>query len=541
MSRPAQSEGDVAQNHKAKLGEWKVLPYDSQIEAVHMALLPTGKVLYFSGFRELEAAKTETRLWNPKTGNIKAPQTPEDIFCAGHSFLPDGRLLSAGGTLESRTGFKLPSWFIRLLRPIIQILAPIVYRIIGNPVLQTGHTILYLFDPKTENWEFAGDMPEGRWYPTNTTLPDGRILILSGRDMAGGVGSKEKMRINRRVDVYDAEKGVKQVATIPEGEMEHGDQEKEHHGFPSLYPRMHVLPLSEREKGTYPAGKAFCSGYGPETKMLNLDTWEWEDVAKLTEERTRHDGCSVLLPLRPPDYRARILTCGGSEEGSGETARPTNTAEMIDFGEESPKWKLIDPMQDGRDHAGAMILPDGNVLVVGGSSKGLFGGSIYTVEVFDSVEDKWEVVAPITVPRGYHATTILLSDGRILVSGTTPYGNEELRMEVYSPGYLFKGERPIITRVPESISYGEPFEVEYESKEGLMRSAVLVRPGSMTHAFDMDQRYVELEITDKATNRLTAKAPPDAHIAPPGYYMLFLVSGDGVPSEAKFVHLPIKR
>ncbi len=245
MSKPKKSKGSVSQNQKAKVGEWEVLPYNSQIEAVHMALLPTGKVLYFSGFRELEEEKTETRLWNPETGDIKAPQTPEDIFCAGHSFLPDGRLLSAGGTLESRTPVKLPGWLMRLLRPVIQILAPILYPIVGNPVLQTGHTILYLFNHKTESWEFAGNMPEGRWYPTNTTLPDGRILILSGRDKAGGVGSKKKMKINRRVEVYDAEKGVKQVATIPEMEMEHDEHEKRHHRFPSQYPRMHVLPLYE--------------------------------------------------------------------------------------------------------------------------------------------------------------------------------------------------------------------------------------------------------------------------------------------------------
>ena len=76
MSKPEKSPGSVNQNQKAKLGEWKVLPYDSQIEAVHMALLPTGKVLYFSGFRQLEDAKTETRLWNPETGNLLSQTKP---------------------------------------------------------------------------------------------------------------------------------------------------------------------------------------------------------------------------------------------------------------------------------------------------------------------------------------------------------------------------------------------------------------------------------------------------------------------------------
>ena len=541
MSKPEKSKGSVSQNQRAKVGEWEVLPYDSQIEAVHMALLPTGMVLYYSGYRGFEAVKTETRLWNPKTGNIKDPSTPKDIFCAGHSFLPDGRLLSVGGTLEYRNIPKVPPWLIGLARPLLPTIIRIYYFFGGrNPALLTGDKIVYIFDPKTENWEFAGDMPEGRWYPTNTTLPNGQILLLSGRNEAGGIGSKKEPKINRRVEVYDAEKGLKQVATIPEMEMEHDENEKTHHRFPSLYPRMHVLPLSDEEKGKYSAGKAFCSGYGPETKMLNLDTWEWEDVDNLTGG-TRHDGCSVLLPLRPPDYRAKILTCGGSEEETDETARAKNTAEMIDFGDESPTWKMIDSMQDKRVHAGSVILPDGNVLVVGGNRTGLFRDPAYNVELFDSVEEKWKMMAPITVPRGYHATTVLLPDGRVFVSGTTPFGSIELRMEVYSPYYLFKGERPKIIKVPASISYGKAFEVEYQSPQGTVETAALIRPGSMTHAFDMDQRYVELEITEKASHRLTAKAPPDAHIAPPGYYMLFLLSEDGVPSEANFVHLAIKQ
>jgi len=187
MSKPEKSPGSVNQNQKAKLGEWKVLPYDSQIEAIHMALLNTGKVLYYSGFRESEAAKTETRLWDPKTGNIKDPTTPEDLFCAGHSTLPDGRLLSTGGTLETR--IPIPSWLFRLARPIIEPILVFAQQYLGikSPRLQTGHTVLYIFDQKNENWESAGNMPEGRWYPTNTTLPSGKILILSGLNEGGGI------------------------------------------------------------------------------------------------------------------------------------------------------------------------------------------------------------------------------------------------------------------------------------------------------------------------------------------------------------------
>jgi hypothetical protein len=539
MSKSENFKSTVNQQQKAMVGEWKVLLYDSQIEAVHIALLHTGKVLYFSGFRKQEAVTTETRLWDPKTGNIKTPNTPEDIFCAGHAFLPDGRLLSTGGTLEYRNVPNIPPWLVRFLRPAIPVILRLFGRFRARDPLLTGDTILYIFDPETEEWQFAADMPEGRWYPTNTTLPDGRILILSGRNEGGGVGSDQEVKINRRVEVYDAEQGLKQVAIIPELQMDDDDQNKKHHRFPSLYPRMHVLPLSEDEKQKYPAGRAFCSGYGPETRMLNLQTWEWEDVDKL-KGGIRHDGCSVLLPLRPPDYRARILTCGGGEQEAGLEASAKNTAEMIDFGSDRPTWEMIQPMQDNRVHAGAVILPDGNILVVGGNSTGLFDDPVYNVELFDTGAEEWKTMAPITVPRGYHTTTILLPDGRVMLSGTTPFGKIELRIELYSPYYLSKGDRPAITEVPGSILYGEPFEVGYKSPQGRIKSAVLIRPGAMTHAFDMDQRYVELEISQMETSRLTVVAPPDAYIAPPGYYMLFLLNDEGVPSVAQFVHLPIK-
>jgi hypothetical protein len=98
---PSRTSGSQVIQNERDVGRWEVLPYDSQIEAVHMALLHNGKVLYYSGFRFAEARKTETRVWYPKTGEIKSPSTPGDLFCAGHSFLPDGRLLSTGGTLAS--------------------------------------------------------------------------------------------------------------------------------------------------------------------------------------------------------------------------------------------------------------------------------------------------------------------------------------------------------------------------------------------------------------------------------------------------------
>lgn len=518
------------QDPRAKTGEWKVLPYKSQIEAIHTALLHTSKVIYFSGFRIAEAIKTETRLWYPKTGEIRTPPTPNDIFCSGHCFLPDGRLLVTGGTLEYRDLPPIAPWLVRLLKPVTPFIVRAFVRFVNPRPSFTGPTYLYLFNPKTERWVFAGEMAEGRWYPTATTLPDGRVLIVSGLNEGGGFGSHGRIAMNRRMEVYEAEKGLKQVATIPI------DEDKEF-PFPPDYPRLHVLPQSEADKTAFPAGKIFCSGPFPKTKFLNLQSWLWTDVAQLNQGQ-REDGCAVLLPLRPPDYRARILTFGGSKE-SDPGAHGTETAELIDFGKTPYAWENVPPLQNKRLNACAVLLPDGKVLAVGGNGASLFDDPVFTVEVFDPDMRIWRQVAPITVPRGYHSTALLLPDGRVLTAGTTPFGFHELRMEVYSPYYLFQGPRPSITEVDTSIRYDQAFDVSYQHSRAI-KSVALIRPGAVTHAFDMDQRYVELVFRPNGTGRLTVQAPRDEHIAPPGYYMLFLLDEGGVPSEAAFVHLPVR-
>jgi len=373
---------------------------------------------------------------------------------------------------------------------------------------------------------------EGRWYPTNTTLPDGRVLIISGSDEGGGFGSTQEKKTNMRMEVFDAREELIQVATIPETEGEEG------YPFPSLYPRMHVLPLSEEEKSRYPAGKIFYSGYGPQTKMLDLKTWGWTDVARLNFGR-RYDGCCVLLPLCPPDYRARVLTFGGRETPGLDT-EATETAELIDLGDPSPSWEWAASLQDKRAHAASVTLADGKVLAVGGTGSGLFDDSVTNVELFDPDAETWGQMAPITVPRGYHSTAILLPDGRVVSAGTTPFQRYELRIQVYSPYYLFRGPRPQIIQSPGRVVYDQPFEVSYKYKGGHesgVGSAVLIRPGAMTHGFDMEQRYVALEIDGRESGRLRVKAPKDSYLAPPGYYMLFLLTDGGVPSEAEFVHL----
>jgi hypothetical protein len=141
-------------------------------------------------------------------------------------------------------------------------------------------------------------------------------------------------------------------------------------------------------------------------------------------------------------------------------------------------------------------------------------------------------------PREYHGTALLLPDGRVVESGMgADFGNvpDEMSAEFFSPPYLFKGPRPTITQSPAQVQYGTNFFVGTLDAASI-QSAVLIRTGAVTHFFDQNTRYVPVTF-QQTTGGLTLTAPASALLAPPGYYMLFLVNSNGVPSIASFVQI----
>jgi hypothetical protein len=202
-------------------------------------------------------------------------------------------------------------------------------------------------------------------------------------------------------------------------------------------------------------------------------------------------------------------------------------------------------MHQGRVMPDSVLLPDGTVLVVNGSSTGWADNGanpVYEADLYNPWRDEWTTLCPMTVPRLYHATALLLPDGRVMTAGTDslfnpdPFHHSELRVEIFSPPYLYQGTRPVISNAPEEIWYGKEFVI-YSPQADKINYVCLLRCGSVTHSFNSDQRYVGLRILNSSNESLKILAPPNGYVAPPGWYLLFILNKASPPSIAKFVRV----
>jgi hypothetical protein len=273
-----------------------------------------------------------------------------------------------------------------------------------------------------------------------------------------------------------------------------------------------------------PNGLIFYAGEEVRSRYLDpAGAGSWREVGRRLYQMARDYGAAVMYD------EGKIIYVGGG--------RTTNTAEIIDLTSPAPVWQWTGSMALPRRHHNATVLPTGEVLVTGGTSGTAFDDQTQPVraaEIWNPTTGTWTTLASNAVTRTYHGTSILLPDGRVLHAGsgsrTTP---NELNAELFSPPYLFKGVRPTISSAPAEASYGSSFEIG-TAEAATIATVSLIRLGSTTHAFDMNQRFQRVQFT-RGTGVLTITAPADPNRTPPGHYMLFLVNEAGVPSVAKII------
>lgn len=349
-----------------------------------------------------------------------------------------------------------------------------------------------VFDPISQRWRDGPQMTYPRWYPTNVALPDGDTLIFSGKTT--------KSDWVDEIELHDHVSDT--ISPLP----------RDTSLRIRFYPRMFLA----RD------GRIVRAGQERRTKFFDPDTQRWTSGPAM-KFGSRIEGTSVLLP-----GLQRILSLGGTSAGV-----TTATAEILDVAVTEPAWRYTTSMVAARRNVDAVLLPDGTVLVVGGNGSGNFTSPVLAAELFDPVTESWTTLAAQEAPRGYHSTALLLPDGRVLSAGQTN-GIFQRTIEVFSPPYLSSGARPRITSAPSVVGYGETLTVESPDADAIT-DVVLMRPGSVTHSVNFEQRHVALSFTHSG-GALTIGSPNTADQAPPGWYMLFLVV-DGIPSEAAWVRV----
>jgi len=483
------------------------------------ALLPTGKVvtwssndvLTFEGDIGTTPSNTLFTVFDPRTlgtGPLLDTGLRSDLFCPGVSYLPDGRILVAGGASSSESS---------------------------------------IYDPKTGTngtWSAGAALNIARGYNGSVTLSTGDVFTI-GSSWSGNVGPKEG-------ELWSANTGWKLTGIDGYSILQKNDPVDVAQGYITDgddHPWLFAMPN----------GRVFDAG--PATQMNFFDPYN----GTVTPAGQRGDDPYSMTGICVMYAPGKILKAGGAPVYTNgktpQTYAATNHAVVIDITKDytdptaAPVVTDISPLNHARAFANAVVLPDGEVFIAGGQSQPLeFSDSnaVLTPEMFNPVTMKFIDLAPMAVPRDYHSTALLLPDGRVEIGGggdcggcTNDVGVDDPTANhpdynVYSPSYLFNADgslatRPVISAAPTTMTLGNTFDVTTTGPS--IAAFDLVRLGSVTHGLDTDQRRIPLTQVDHGNGTHTLTAPSDPGIAIPGFYMLFALTANNTPSIAAIVQV----
>ncbi|MBA2808643.1 DUF1929 domain-containing protein [Streptomyces sp. KM273126] len=483
-------------------GRWDVLPTQNPVRSMHSVVLRNGKVLLIAGSGNsetmFEAGTFTSAVYDPVAGTYKVIPTPKDMFCAGHVQLDDGRVLVMSGNKA--------------------------YPVAGGHGYE-GYKDSYVFDPVTEAYSKTNDMNDGHWYPSATALGNGDVISFGGlREDSSGSVTTELWS--------DAEQQWQPLWKV-----------NQTWSFWGLYPSMILMQ----------DGRLFYSGShvfgnnipGTGSAVYDYDANTVTQIPGLQNKDERDQSASVLLP---PAQDQKVLTIGGGNIDSNPEAN--RLTDVIDLKAANPSYVAGPPLpqgtvdvgagpvpqtgDQGKMYVSAVLLPDGKVLETGGALHNR-ADPVYESSVYDPATNTFDPVAADPEARGYHSSAFLLPDGRVMATGDNP-GNGTWNHDVslYTPPYLLKGPRPTITSVIDTEwQYGDTQRITVDRP---IAKAELIRPAAVTHSSDPNQRFVDLPLSVDGNN-VDLNVTSNPNLAPPGWYMLFAVDANGVPSVAKWVHL----
>ncbi len=462
------------------------------------------------------------------------------LFCADQKLLPDGRVLTVGGT----DYYNDPALGLG-----------------GVGALELeGVRATRIFDPTDNTWHEAAPMHHGRWYPSMVTLADGSLFVASGVTKLikpiypdAPLDSGANVRPTETYDVASNTwtENVDGAKSLP------------------LFPRLHLLPNGKvfydaAGQVFNPLGQSvdevlwnFASVYDPKAPA-GVAKWRNVGVPGVGSLAPGFRGStfSAALRLDPPYDTARFLTGGGilgTSPGSYLAMSDSRISE-VKIGADGTEKFTTHPtgaMNNARWYSTAVPLPDGTVMAFSGADvdEVLLPGTeqpIRQAELFtpsaDGTTGTWKKMAVASQGRTYHNTAMLLPDGRVLVGGHAPIpngytfvhdnpdipgirdfgnNNRDASFEIFSPPYIGRSDRPSITSVPSIVGRGSALTVGLNNASGI-DSVVIMRNTAETHLVDADGRTVSLAITGRDAKGVTVAVPANPAVLPPGPYLVFV-------------------
>lgn len=468
-------------------GSWSSVQ-NVAVVPIFTALLPNGKILMWDSVGDAPAESydnhtfTRAAVFDPATRTSKdVSVSGYNIFCAGFVQLANGNVFVAGGNADRNL----------------------------SGIRQT-----HVFDWRTETWSRGPDMQDGRWYPSVAALPNDEAVIVGGGPTTAEVRTT-------------------------------GGALRRLTGFTT--PSSREYPFLQAATD----GRAVVLGGAPAMSLLTTD-----GMGSLSSFGNRDGIYRSYGSYAPYDIGRFLVSGGGSVTEDGSSGVPSRTASVVDTRSDAPVGQATGSMQRRRRQHNLTTLADGSVLATGGQSTNNGGGlvdlnnPVLAAERWDPATGAWSLLASAAVARQYHSIALLLPDATVATGGggicgvCQQVGYLRKDMEFFTPPYLYKRDgsglaaRPEITSAPGAIAYDTPFSVGATVAAPATRiaKAGLVRLGAPTHGEDQGQRYVPLTFSASGTS-LTLTGPNNPNEAPAGYYMLFLVDDQGVPSVAKILQL----
>ncbi len=472
-------------SNRGVAGEWSATQTLSLIP-VAAANLPDGRVLMWSAYERFEFGgdngRTYTLTYDPVTGassEVLVSNTGHDMFCPGTANLADGRIHVTGGSSTTKTS---------------------------------------IYDPATGTWSASSAMTVGRGYHGAVSLSNRDVFTIGG-SWSGGQG-------NKNGEVWSSTGGNwRPIDTLLDDYMVTADRA-------GIY-------RADNHAWLFAASGGRVFHAGPSKRMNWFDT----NAGTVINAGNRGADGDAMNGNATMFGTNRILTVGGAPNYSSDNA--TTNAHVIDIGANPVSVRQVASMTYARSYHTSVVLPDGKVVVVGGQTYAApftDDRAVLVPELWNPATERFTNMAPMAQPRTYHSVALLLPDGRVLSGGgglcgacTTNHPN----VQIFSPPYLFKADgspatRPVLTGAPSTASVGTRIAVTTNTA---VSAFSLVRLSSVTHTVNNEQRRIALSATQTATNQYALALPGSRGTLVPGYYMLFAMDGNGVPSVSRTIRI----